>query len=157
MKSGIYLILSFCDYKVYVGQSKDIGNRFQAHKYKLKHNKHHNKHLQSAYNKYGVSNFIFQIIEECPEEIRDEREKFWIDELKSINKQFGYNREHGGSLNKTPSKETRRKMSESHKKSVTQDMVDDVILGMGQVAFTHKYNYSNQIWYRIKREWRNAS
>jgi len=157
MKSGIYLILSIYDYKIYVGQSKDVELRLYAHKNKLKKNKHHNKHLQSAYNKYGISNFIFQIVEECPEQLRDVRERFWIDEFNAMNREFGYNRECGGSLNKSPSKETRIRMSEAHKKKVTQEMIDDVLNGMGQVQFTLKHKYSNEIWYRIKREWRKVS
>lgn len=47
--------------------------------------------MQSSWNKYGESNFKFEIIEECNESELMEREEFWIRELNSASNQFGYN------------------------------------------------------------------
>lgn len=66
--SGIYQIINKINNKVYVGQSCNIKNRKGCHFATLKGNYHYNKHLQSAFNKYGVYNFEFSILEICPVE-----------------------------------------------------------------------------------------
>ena len=86
---GIYAIFNGVNGKCYVGSSASIGRRFIDHKSKLKNNKHPNKHLQSAYNKYGENEFFFFKVEECGLDILEEREKFWINELNG--KLSGYN------------------------------------------------------------------
>ena len=48
------------------------------------------------WNKYGESNFTFEVIEECTVEEIDNRETYWIDLYKSIDPNFGYNLTAGG-------------------------------------------------------------
>lgn len=79
---------------MYIGQAKDINARWTHHKSDLKHQRHANKHLQNAWNKYGEENFTFSILEECSEEKLNEREKYWIKELDTFNN--GYNQDFGG-------------------------------------------------------------
>jgi len=93
--SGIYCILNKSNNKVYIGQSKDCNKRLINHKTRLKNNKHSNEHLQSAFNKYGLENFTYSIIEECNQESIDEREIYWIQYYNSFNKDFGYNIQSG--------------------------------------------------------------
>jgi len=51
--------------------------------------------LKKAIKKYGKENFIKEILEYCESsDVLDEREKFWIEELNSIN--LGYNLTTGG-------------------------------------------------------------
>lgn len=38
---------------VYVGQSKNLKQRYRQHKYLLTNNKHQNAYLQAMYNKHG--------------------------------------------------------------------------------------------------------
>ncbi len=45
---------------------------------------------------YGLNNFEFKIIEECREELLNEREIYWIEFYKSYDLRFGYNLTHGG-------------------------------------------------------------
>ena len=52
--------------KTYYGSSLNCGRRWQEHKSALRNNKHHNIHLQRAWNLYGESNFRFQILESLP-------------------------------------------------------------------------------------------
>lgn len=61
--SGIYKIVNKVDGKYYVGSSQNINRRWQKHKCQLKNNQHWNKHLQNVYNKYGIDNFDYTIIE----------------------------------------------------------------------------------------------
>jgi len=96
--SGIYKITNIINNKIYIGQSKDIFLRLRGHKSSLKSNIHFNIHLQRSYNKYGFSNFIFDILEECNEDIINEREKYWINFYNSHNRLYGYNIDFGGDV-----------------------------------------------------------
>ena len=46
-------------------------------------------------NKYGIDNFLFEVIEECDCEILDERERYWIHQLNTL-EPYGYNIRNGG-------------------------------------------------------------
>lgn len=59
---GVYLIRNIKNGKVYVGQTNNLKLRKQNHFADLKANIHHNKHLQSAWNKYGKENFEFEVL-----------------------------------------------------------------------------------------------
>lgn len=88
---GIYKITNKINNKVYIGQSKDIYDRWNAHKYYTYSTK---TKLQNAFAKYGISNFIFEIIEECDIKDLDAREKYWINYYHSY--EDGYNMTMGG-------------------------------------------------------------
>lgn len=92
--SGIYKIENLVSGKIYVGQSRHIKSRFIQHKSELRNGSHYNKHLQYAWDKYGEVSFVFSIIEECPIELLNERELYWIDKLDTYNS--GYNKTLGG-------------------------------------------------------------
>lgn len=89
---GIYKITNKVNNKCYIGQSKDIIKRWKTEYkwHKL------NNHLHSAFNKYGLENFDFEIIEECEPSLLNEREKFWINVYNSFDRNFGYNKTLGG-------------------------------------------------------------
>ena len=61
--SGIYLIQNLINNKFYIGSSKNIYYRIRGHYHKLFHNNHGNPRLQNAFNKYGVENFIVEVLE----------------------------------------------------------------------------------------------
>ena len=56
----------------------------------LNKNIHGNAHLQRAWDKYGESNFKFEIIEECEPVVRFEREQFYLNTLNPFDEN-GYN------------------------------------------------------------------
>jgi len=114
---GIYKIKNIVNGKCYVGQSIDIRNRIKKHIIELKSNKHNNQYLQYSWNKYGESNFIFEIIETCSPEELFFKEGYWINEFKSLNKNFGYNVEIVDATlgKKICSDETKDKISKSLK------------------------------------------
>ena len=60
---GIYIIQNTINNHVYIGSSINLKQRFSQHRSTLRNNTHKNKHLQSAWNKYGEKNFEFIIIE----------------------------------------------------------------------------------------------
>lgn len=55
--AGTYYILNLCNGKIYNGSSWNIFSRLKKHYEELVKNRHPNKHLQSAFNKYGKENF----------------------------------------------------------------------------------------------------
>lgn len=92
--SGTYKIENKINGMVYVGQSKDILSRFDSHKYKLQRGSHHNRHLQFVWNKYRKDSFEFSVIENCHEDLLNERETYRIRTPGSYN--TGYNLAIGG-------------------------------------------------------------
>ena len=93
---GIYKITNLINGKVYIGQSVDIKKRWQRHKRlsQIK-NKDYEKYLYRAFRKYGLENFIFEVIEECPREALNEKECYYIQLYKSNDEHYGYNETSG--------------------------------------------------------------
>lgn len=114
MTCGIYMIQNKVNNKIYIGQSVDIESRWGNHKKELKSNRHHNSHLQNSWNINGEDNFEFTIICECDENQLSTFEQYYIFELMSYDRIVGYNNEYGGKSGR-PTKEARKKMSESSK------------------------------------------
>lgn len=79
---GIYKIENMNNGKFYIGSSKRVEARWSNHKKDLKQQRHHSVYLQASYNKHGVDNFTFEIIELCEEDKLLEREQFYLDTLK---------------------------------------------------------------------------
>lgn len=92
MQVGIYQIKCLITDKIYVGGSNNIVRRKGEHYWGLRHNKHDNSRLQSAWNEHGEENFSFEIIElvELKENLLD-REQFYIDTTKCAHPNYGYN------------------------------------------------------------------
>ena len=78
IKIGIYSIYCTKNGKVYIGSSTDIFVRWNGHKCNLRLNKHGNRYLQNAWNKYEEESFVFSIVEECSKDILIEREQFYL-------------------------------------------------------------------------------
>lgn len=94
MKKYIYKITNIVNGKCYIGQSKDARKRIQGHILSLRKNKHDNRYLQFAWNKYGEENFKFEIIDYT--EDYNEKEKYYIQFYDSTNHDKGYNILPGG-------------------------------------------------------------
>lgn len=93
MTSGIYKITFQSNVKdlCYIGSSKDIEKRIKVHKKDLRIGIHANKFMQEDWNKYGESNFQFEILELVEDiELLTERESYYIEYYKSY-RPFGYN------------------------------------------------------------------
>lgn len=89
-RSGLYIIINKINDNFYIGKSKNLRKRKVCHLSGLRNNKHHNKHLQYAFNKYGEESFVFNVIEYIDDdELLDELEQFCLDEI--LNKENNYN------------------------------------------------------------------
>lgn len=93
----IYKITNKINGNIYIGQTRQsIETRWKDHiRSSSKTHKDYNCPLHLAIAKYGEDNFIIEKIEECDENILDEREKYWINKYNSYYK--GYNASLGGS------------------------------------------------------------
>ena len=92
---GIYKITNTLNNKCYIGQSIDIENRWKQHIYESKNLRHHYK-IHLALNEFGIENFTFEVLEECPLDISilNEKERYWIKYYNSFEE--GYNSTKGG-------------------------------------------------------------
>lgn len=110
MTIGIYCIQNKINGKRYIGQSINVERRFREHKTDCG-----NMHLKRAFEKYGIENFNFNVLVSCEMEELDNREVFYIAKYNTTDRNFGYNCESGGNLNKKLSAETCQKISNSRK------------------------------------------
>lgn len=96
MKLGkIYLITNTINSKVYVGQTiQTLNKRFNGHCCYSKSDRSANMYIKRAIHKYGKDKFHIQLLEECPIEKLNDREKYWIEYYNSYN--TGYNLTLGG-------------------------------------------------------------
>lgn len=94
--------------KCYIGQTWDIKRRYREHR-NLKKQKIVQSKFYCAIKKYGLENFIFDIIDYAETELElNEKEKYYIDSFDSCDN--GYNLTYGGD-NYRHSEETKNKMS----------------------------------------------
>lgn len=113
MNSGIYQIRNLKNDKVYVGSSVDIEKRLRTHKRNLLKKKHHNIHLQRAFNIDKSNNFKYETLELCDISSLLNREQAWINATK-INS-YNLCPTAGNTLGRICSKETRIKIGISNK------------------------------------------
>lgn len=97
--------------KIYIGSALIYKNRRWSHLTNLKSKKHKNIKLQNHFNKYGIDDLYFEVVETVAS--KDEilnREQYWIDKL---NPWFNICKIAGNSLGVKRSLEYRIKMSNS--------------------------------------------
>jgi len=116
MNVGIYMIKNKNNGKFYIGSSINMAARWAGHRSDLKKGKHHSKHLQRSWDKYGEESFEFTVIESV--ENTDDllvREQHYLDTLKPFLRENGYNsvRNAANCLGFRHTEETKRKMSEA--------------------------------------------
>lgn len=91
----IYKITNLINNKCYIGKTLNtIQERWREHCSDYKKRDEEKRPLYSAMNKYGIENFKIEEIEQCNEDIINDREKYWIEYYGSFKK--GYNATLGG-------------------------------------------------------------
>ena len=108
--------------------------------------KHINRYLYDAMNKYGYDNFVPSIIEECNDNLLNEREIYWIKFYNTTDKSIGYNMTTGGDggntwANNPHKKETSKKISEHNKgKHFVKPELHEKMIMLAKEANTIKVN-----------------
>ncbi len=90
-KSGIYKITCKSNNKSYIGSSVNLYERLQRHLRDLSKQRHCNYYLQRAFDKYGVDNFTYEILEYVDEDTILIREQYYINQYQTSNYSLGYN------------------------------------------------------------------
>jgi group I intron endonuclease len=90
MSSGVYQIRNKVSGLVYVGSSTNIERRWVRHRKMLNGGVHDNKHLNSAWTKYGADSFEFTILELVPQDKVYEVEQRYLD-IAKVNPDQYYN------------------------------------------------------------------
>ena len=114
--SGIYKITNKINGKFYIGSSQNISRRWYDHKRELRHNRHCNKHLQDAWNKYGEDSFSFEVIEECDICKLSEIEQRYINKYIDSEIMYNISRDTVSSMRgRKHTEKAKKKMSETRK------------------------------------------
>ena len=121
MKTGVYKITNLVNGKVYIGASKRIEDRWREHKKRI------NSPIHSDLETYGLDNFKFEVLLECPEDMLCQWERDMIALYDSDDPEKGYNSPKDrpyslklsealkGRPHASFSEEVKRKMSEAKK------------------------------------------
>lgn len=152
----IYKITNKINKKCYIGKTiRPVQIRWSEHIQESK--KNNNIPLYNAFNKYGIENFLFEIIEtNIPNEQIDIKEKYYINFYSSKVNQNGYNVADGGNGGKTCSK-----LSQQDVKNIIIELQDDnnlkhfsqlaqqynvslrtiIAINNGETWYNHLYSY----------------
>lgn len=93
---GIYCIENTINGKKYIGLSRNIDQRWNEHRSKLRRGKHTNIYLQRAWNNDGEESFKFYIVELCDSSVLSDREEYYIEKYRTLSHESGYNLTKGG-------------------------------------------------------------
>ena len=113
MQSGIYEVVNTTNGKTYVGSAVNFVQRFGQHRWELRGGHHFNRHLQSAWKKYGEKSFVFSVIEYVSEQNLIEREQHWIDGYNVVDEGYNEAPVAGSSLGRRNTPEAKKRMSEA--------------------------------------------
>lgn len=108
----VYTITNLINGKQYVGVTKNFKKRFKDHKAEMRGKT--NKPLYNSMRKYGIENFKFEIICTCDLSNIEEKEKYFIKELKTFHPN-GYNMTSGGEYRKELSIESIEKIASKNR------------------------------------------
>lgn len=94
---GIYKITNKINNHSYIGQSVHIEKRWNEHQTKYNWERECRKPLYLAFQKYGLENFTFEVLEECESQDLNNKEKYYIEYYNTY--KDGYNQTTGGEDN----------------------------------------------------------
>lgn len=124
IKSGVYIIINTFTDQFYIGSAANLTHRLDKHFRALSLNKHFNKHLQAAWNKYGEQNFEFAILEYCSKSETLKLEQRWFDAT-DYSMRYNLDTVAGSPLGRKFSEETKSKISVSVSKAQAGRILSD--------------------------------
>lgn len=112
---GVYEIVNWEDGKAstYIGSAINTKKRWRRHRLDLRAGRHHNAHLQHAWDKYGEAAFTFNVLEEVEDDM------LLVMEQEYLNDYFDRGHCYNIAITAGPagpmSEETKRKIGEANK------------------------------------------
>lgn len=116
--AGVYLIRNTQNGKVYVGQSRNIRQRWTDHRKALRRSTHPNPHLQASWCKYGEASFEFEVVQQSEVTQLALLEQEWVHKLGSCDREKGYNLSTPTPSGYTMSAETRARIGAANRGKV---------------------------------------
>ena len=110
--SGVYKITNTITGDFYIGSSKNIKSRWANHKCQSTWNECPNNPMYLDMQKYGVDNFVFEILEEVEAEKLKEMEQQFIEKLQPT-----YNNRNANGWNIERRKETNKEYQKEYRKT----------------------------------------
>ena len=107
--SGVYKITNTITGDFYIGSSKDVKQRWRSHKKPSTWKRCKNNPMYLDFQKFGVNNFVFEILAEAEEGSLKEAEQQFIEKLKPT-----YNNYYANGLDIERRKEACRKASRKY-------------------------------------------
>lgn len=147
---GIYKITNLINQHCYIGQSRNIEQRWQNHKICAfnMNDEAYNYPLYQAIRKYGLNNFLFEVIETCSIEELNNKESYWI-------KQYApeYNQTTGGDYQVVIQKLTIEQVEK-----ITQILLNDKTGDVSHAQLAKEFNVSQDTIRDINvgRTWRRT-
>lgn len=110
---GVYMIKNILNDKCYVGSAKNIKYRLQQHLRDFLSEKHINKYLLRAFNKYGQDSFVYTILERCEEDrcVLLSTEQIYL----NMSPEYNYMKIAGTTNGYKHTDETKKMLAEKHK------------------------------------------
>lgn len=161
----VYKIINKVTNKVYIGiTNQGSGTRYRHHWYEARSGEP--SPIHKSMMKYGEENFTIEIIDfaETYEELK-EKEKYWIKQYDSMNREKGYNLTEGGdgtfgrihseetkekirqkAIGRKLSEETKKRMSESRKGKTSEKKKKHVLsmIEMGKKKIIAEYEHVDE-------------
>ena len=136
--SGIYKITNTITNDFYIGSSKDVKQRWRAHKKPSVWKNHPNNPMYIDMQKYGVDKFSFQILEEAEESFLKVAEQQFIETLKPT-----YNQMNAKGLNIVRRKDYLKEYNKEYEKSDKRKKAKKEY--MKEYHRKHNKEYKNQL------------
>lgn len=129
---GIYKITNLINGHSYIGQSVNIEQRWKNHRVASNNpnDRGYEYPLYRAMRKYGQDSFSFEVLEECSQEILNEREVWWIEKLKPV-----YNQTAGGKQTITW-----KKLTPSQVQQIQTILINDKEGQISHIKLANQYN-----------------
>jgi len=147
---GVYQIENSINGNRYVGSAARVQRRWTQHKSALIKGKHENKHLQRAFNLYGLDAFVFTQLLACDKNNLLLFEQRAIDIIKP---EYNIYRRAGSALGVKVSEETKNKISRSLS---GHTFSDEAIEKMRAAKLGKRHNYKHIVTEETKEKIRNA-
>ena len=136
--SAVYKIINTITGDFYIGSSKDVKQRWRAHKKPSVWKNHPNNQMYIDMQKYGLDNFDFQILEEVEPDSLKEKEQYFIETLKPT-----YNQMNAKGLNIVRRKDYQKEYSKEYEKSDKRKKAKKEY--MKEYHRKHDKEYKNQL------------